>query len=324
MKEAWDPGFLLQFQRQTICVKLALTCVTSDIPATRKVCGFLSFNAELGCNKCLKKFKVGFGQPTDFSGYNRETFVNRTNSQHRENVNHVLSKNTKTAQMKAESEHGVRYSVLLNLTYFDPIRFVSIDVMHNLYLGTAKHCVEVWIEKEILTKNHLKNMEQKISIFCLPAGIGRIPSGISSTYGSFTADQWRNWITIYSPIVLKDVIPPDHLRCWLLFVHACSILCHNFIKQCDAECADSFLHQFCQQYQRLYGNLSCTINMHLHLHLKKIFEDFGPPHTTWCYPFERFNGVLGAYHTNKKQIETNHEKISSSTITTQSEITNRQ
>ena len=206
--------------------------------------------------------------------------------------------------MKAESEYGVRYSVLLDLSYFDPIRFVSIDVMHNLYLGTAKHCVAVWIEKEILTKISLKSIEQKINLFRLPTGIGRIPSGISSAYGSFTADQWRNWITIYSPIVLKDVIPPDHLRCWLLFVHGCSILCHNFIKQCDIECADSFLHQFCQQYQILYGNLSCTINMHLHLHLKQVFEDFGPPHTTWCYPFERFNGVLGAYHTNKKQIET--------------------
>lgn len=66
------------------------TCVTSDIPATRKVCGF---KAELGCNKCLKKFKVGFCQPTDISGYNRDAFINRTNSQHRENVDTVLSKN---------------------------------------------------------------------------------------------------------------------------------------------------------------------------------------------------------------------------------------
>lgn len=281
-----------------------MTCVTCDIPATRKVCGFLSFNAELGCNKCLKKFKVGFRQPADFSGYNRETFVSRTNSEHRENVHSVISKNTKTAQKKAESEHGVRHSVLMDLSYFDPIRFVSIDVMHNLYLGTAKHCFNVWIEKEILTKIILINMERKINLFCLPDGIGRIPSGISSAYGSFTADQWRNWITLYSPVVLKNVIPPEHLRCWLLFVHACSILCHNCIKQCDIESADSFLHLFCQQYQGLYGNSSCTINMHLHLHLKKVFEDFGPPHTTWCYPFERFNGVLGAYHTNKKHIET--------------------
>ena len=77
--------------------------------------------------------------------------------------------------MKAESQYGVCYSVLLDLSYFDPIRFVSIDVMHNLYLGTAKHCVEVWIEKEILTKISLTSIEQKINLFRLPTGIGRIP-----------------------------------------------------------------------------------------------------------------------------------------------------
>ena len=80
-----------------------------------------------------------------------------------------------------------------------------------------------------LTKISLKSIEQKINLFRLPTGIGRIPSDISSVYGSFTADQWRNWITIYSPIVLKDVIPPDHLRCWLLFVHGCVTISLNTV-----------------------------------------------------------------------------------------------
>ena len=44
--------------------------------------------------------------------------------------------------------------------------------------------------------------------------------------------------------------------------------------------------------------------MHLHLHLAKCLHDYGPVHSFWCFPFERFNGLLGAYHTNKKSIET--------------------
>jgi len=51
------------------------------------------------------------------------------------------------------------------------------------------------------------------------------------------------------------------------------------------------------------GNIHCTLNMHLHLHLKQTYLDFGPPHATWCYAFERFNGVLGSYFTNNKTIE---------------------
>lgn len=36
---------------------------------------------------------------------------------------------------------------------------------------------------------------------------------------------------------------------------------------------------------------------------KKTFLDFGPAHTSWCYAFERYNGLLGSYYTNNKAIE---------------------
>lgn len=43
--------------------------------------------------------------------------------------------------------------------------------------------------------------------------------------------------------------------------------------------------------------------MHLHLHLKQCILDYGPLHAFWCYPFERFNGILGNIHFNRKSIE---------------------
>ena len=56
-----------------------LLCFVSDIPATRKVCGFPGFKAKLGCSKCHKVFPCeGFGQPTDFSGFDRQSSVART------------------------------------------------------------------------------------------------------------------------------------------------------------------------------------------------------------------------------------------------------
>ena len=39
------------------------------------------------------------------------------------------------------------------------------------------------------------------------------------------------------------------------------------------------------------------------MHLKQTFLDYGPPHATWCFAFERYNGILGSYHTNKCEIE---------------------
>ena len=61
--------------------------------------------------------------------------------------------------------------------------------------------------------------------------------------------------------------------------------------------------QFYRKVEELYGATSCTFNMHLHMHLKGNFLDYGPPHATWRFAFERFNGILESYHMNKKEIE---------------------
>jgi hypothetical protein len=50
----------------------------------------------------------------------------------------------------------VRYSVLIELPYFDPIKYTVIDPMHNLFLGTAKYCLNLWLKQEILKKGIYK------------------------------------------------------------------------------------------------------------------------------------------------------------------------
>ena len=134
-----------------------------------------------------------------------------------------IKETTKTGMRKMESKYGVRYSVLLSLPYFDPVRFSSIDTMHNLYLGTGKRAFKVWISQNILSNENLVEIDRKARCFQVPTGVGRLPSNISSNYGGFKADQWKTWITVYSPILLKDILPNDHLQCWLLLsVHVSS------------------------------------------------------------------------------------------------------
>ena len=47
-----------------------------------------------------------------------------------------------------------------------------------------------------------------------------------------------------------------------------------------------------------YGKEKCTPNMHMHLHLQKCVINFGPVYAYWCFPFERYNGVLGNFQKN--------------------------
>ena len=304
LEEAWNVGFtVMSSQRVPVTIRLALSCVSCDIPASRKVSGFLSHNASLGCNKCLKKFQIRFGQPSDFSGYDRENWTLRTMQIHRSSVQEVLKENTKTGIAGAESRLGVRYSVLLNLPYFDPVRFTVIDVMHNLFLGTGKKMFDLWIDNNLLTRQNIEEIEDRISLFNVPTGVGRLPSNIGSRHGGFTAKQWKNWILIYSVAALKGILPSNHMGCWLLFVRACKLLCQPIIKKEDIFLADKCFIEFCRKYEDLFGKVNFSPNMHLHLHLKDCLLDFGPPHGFWCFAFERFNGILGSYHTNKKAIE---------------------
>lgn len=55
--------------------------------------------------------------------------------------------------------------------------------------------------------------------------------------------------------------------------------------------------------EQLYGHDFVTPNMHLHGHLYDCVLDFGPVYSFWLFSFERENGILGSYKTNKKNIE---------------------
>lgn len=122
-------------------VRAALLAVSCDLPAGRKVCGFLSHSANFGCSSCYCSFSEGFGFQ-NYSNFEGNSWKLRSNKQHRDDCQKLLSCKSKTAQSKKESEFGCRYSELLKLPYFDPIRMLLIDPMHCLFLGVAKYVMD--------------------------------------------------------------------------------------------------------------------------------------------------------------------------------------
>ena len=114
---------------------------------------------------------------------------------------------------RLESKYGVRYSVILDLPYFNPVRFTVVDPMHNLLLGTAKHAFSLWVKKDILSTSDLNLIQERSEKIHFPCDVGRIPLKIGSGFAGFTADQWRVWTTVLSPIVLKGILPDEDLRC---------------------------------------------------------------------------------------------------------------
>ena len=285
-------------------VSAILICNASDVPACRKVGGFVGHTALKACSRCLKSFPTySFGEKADYSGFNTLAWPKRSIEHHRTQGMAWKHAQSLTDRVKIEREFGVRFTELLRLPYFDTIRFSVVDPMHNMLLGTAKHMLAVWKEQNLLLSEHYESIQSVVDSFVTPSDIGRIPHKISSGFSSFTADQWKNWTLIYSLVVLKTILPEEHYLCWLSFVQACNLLCSRAISQAAVNNFNAHLLAFCNAFQQLYGAQYCTPNMHFHCHLKECINDYGPANAFWLFACERLNGYLGSVPTNHQAIE---------------------
>ncbi|CAH1275789.1 Hypp9371 [Branchiostoma lanceolatum] len=284
--------------------RAALLCCAADIPAARKLCGFLGHTAEIGCSKCKKAFKK-VGTKTNYSGFDRGTWPLRNDTEHKRQAVQINSCTNNARRQRLEKKFGTRYTPLLELEYYQAIRFCVIDPMHNLFLGTAKRMFKTWVDQEILSKTDLEVISQRIESVVVPPGLGRIPKGIASNFGAFTAEEWKNWTLYYSSYCLDGLLPKEHLDCWQLFVLACKKICQPVVRECDVRYADAAFVNFGKkvEHSNLYGKLFVTPNMHLHCHLKQCILDYGPVYGFWLFSFERFNGILGSECTNNRGIE---------------------
>lgn len=283
--------------------RAALLCVSCDIPAARKCCGFKSHAARLGCHKCMKIFPGDFGEKRDYSGFDRQNWKPRTKQSHNLYARRVKNAANKTQAEKLAREYGTFYSVLIELEYFDAIQFCVIDPMHNLFLGTAKKMFKLWVESGKLSPSNLETIEERLESLNSLTDIGRIPTHISGNYGVFSAAEWKNWTTTFSLYCLCGLLPDKDYKCWEKFVLACRLLCKPFLTVTDIQKSDLLLLDFCRTFEKIYPLKEVTCNMHLHNHLKECLLDFGPMHVFWCFSFERFNGAFGHFHTNNKAVE---------------------
>ena len=303
LKSLWT-GVTITTPSGTFCVRAALCLVSCDIPALRKCLGFMGIRAVKACSKCLKDFPTeAFGETPDYSGFGVELWPKRTATGYNKAMQDHKDANTKAKQKELERKSGVRCSSFCQLSYFDVIRFHVVDPMHNLLLWTSKMMVELWKSEGILNESNFNTIQKRCDNFKVPSDIGRIPYKISSSFSGFKADQWRTWTNVFSLCVLNGVLPQPLYRHWSLFVKACSLLCSRVISVAAVHHAHTLLIQFCEEFEHLYGKEKCTMNMHLHCHLRECLLDFGPVYSFWLYSFERENGILGSYPTNNRSIE---------------------
>lgn len=139
--EFWDPGvWYTRTPNHDLgkLVRAALIPLICDLKAARQVMGHGSHSAKKFCSVC------------DLSWDQRNTIdeANRVPVPMKMFRKYALE--WKMAQSQSERDkvfkrRGVRWSVLLDLPYWDPPRFTIVDSMHTVLLGHIhRHCSIIW------------------------------------------------------------------------------------------------------------------------------------------------------------------------------------
>lgn len=97
---------------------------------------------------------------------------------------------------------------------------------------------------------------------------------------------------IYSPVILRNVLPGLYYTHWMLLAYALHILLSQFATQDELNCAELCLIQFVAKVPALYGLEHCSYNCHLLTHLTQSARDWGLLWTNSAFVFEDMNGKL--------------------------------
>jgi hypothetical protein len=276
-------------------IRLALICCSNDIPAARKLCGHIS--ASVSCHRCYKRANIN-GRKLNFGGFDDmdDWFVERDLEEHRQHAESWRLCKSQEERKRHVSLTLVRWTELLRLPYFNPIRHLIVDPMHCLFLGIANWIIKkLWIDGNKITKHDLEKMEKRAKTIKIPADMGRIPNKIATGEGfsGFTADQWKTFILIYAIPLMWDLLAEPDRKILGNFVRACSLLVCRIINYNALNEAHERLLKVALLIEENYGPERITPNLHLCLHIADCCRDYGPLYSFWCYSFERMNGILG-------------------------------
>ena len=139
--ELWDPG--IWYTRTPNCmfgklVRAALVPLICDLKAARQVMGHGSHSARKFCSIC----SLPLEQRNNINESGRVPLSPEVFRRHALEWKNARSQSERDKLFK---EHGIRWSVLLELPYWNPPRFTVVDTMHTILLGYLhRHCTIIW------------------------------------------------------------------------------------------------------------------------------------------------------------------------------------
>lgn len=188
-------------------------------------------------------------------------------------------------------------SPLLDITGFDPIKFVILDEMHMLYIG---------ITKQLIQKLVLKNSETFISlerVLILQKNLLNISKDVPVEFqrktfdlmdlGNWKATQFRFFLLYAGGVVMKDVLEEDHYKHFLILYASCRILSSVKLAVQKATYVKNILRKFVELMPHFYGPNSQTMNIHNLIHIADDVINIEAPISQYsAFDFENSLGFI--------------------------------
>ncbi|XP_071785542.1 uncharacterized protein [Asterias amurensis] len=279
-------GFVWKLNNNVVVSRVFCLVCTVDTVARPMLQKFIQFNGFYGCGFCKHK--------GDYVTNSMKYLYKHPQPPLRE------EKETKRASILADESRrsidGVKgVSILSFLTYFNIISSFIPDYMHAVCLGTVRRIVAMWLNpsnssNEWYLGRRSADICARLKFIQATKEITRLPRSLSELK-FWKANEWRSFL-LYSPLILKDILPAKYLAHWSML--ACAIFHLNTCKisKQTLQWCDFLLHKFVLYMEPLYGATQATFNVHLLLHMSDSVNNWGPLWGTSAFMFEDFNGCL--------------------------------
>lgn len=170
-------------------VRAAVIPLVCDLPALRKAAGFGGHAATFFCSYCLLPKK-------DMNNADRSSWpCGRSWAQHLQLAKDWRDATSPAVRNRVWKQHGLRWSELLRLPYWDPTRYAVIDTMHNLFLGELRHhCMEVWgiggvDEEKDVARNSLPHTPEQQAV-----QFDRVLEALKAQSSTALLKIWRDYL----------------------------------------------------------------------------------------------------------------------------------
>ena len=260
---------------------VSLTAVICDAPARSFIKRTINHNGQKGCERCTVVARKIQG---------RMSFIPTRFTQ---------TRTDKSFRDQHDKDHHKGKSPFEKLK-IDMVKSFPLDYMHLALLGVMKRLILNWVGGKRADPKHklssadievINNRINQCSKF-FPSEFHRKGREIDS-FRHWKAVEFRSFLIYSGVVVLKDVLPADKYKNFLLLHVSFRILLSPKCNSHQIQYAGRCLVDFVNSFEDIYGAHNVVFNVHnlLHiaedcLHFNSSLEHFN------CFPFENYLGEL--------------------------------